>query len=168
MGEYKLSKKGILFIVIIASLLISGCDVFSNTKEVNEDFKEDYTPVKVSKVKIDTLYNITSYTGKITANKDIFVIPKIIGKVSKLNVRLGDKVNKGNLLFTLDQNEIKKQVKNAEAQLNNSKKSYESILDNVELVDRGEAEPFEDKFENLLTGWSITYIVDVPNTIQNC
>lgn len=25
------------------------------------------------------------------------------------------------------------------------------------------AEPFEDQFENLLTGWSITFTVDIPN-----
>ena len=30
------------------------------------------------------------------------------------------------------------------------------------------AEPFEDRFEHLLTGWSTTFNVDVPNTIQNC
>ena len=30
------------------------------------------------------------------------------------------------------------------------------------------AEPFEDRFENLLTGWSSTFTLDIPNTIQNC
>ena len=30
------------------------------------------------------------------------------------------------------------------------------------------AEPFEARFENLLTGWTATMVVDIPNTIQNC
>lgn len=30
------------------------------------------------------------------------------------------------------------------------------------------ADPFEDRFENLLTGWSMTLVIDVPNTVQNC
>ena len=30
------------------------------------------------------------------------------------------------------------------------------------------AEPFEDSFENLLTGWSTTFTITIPNTIQNC
>jgi hypothetical protein len=37
-----------------------------------------------------------------------------------------------------------------------------------DLVDRGAAEPFEDRFENLLTGWSNTYTIDIINTVQNC
>ena len=28
--------------------------------------------------------------------------------------------------------------------------------------------PFEDRFENLLTGWSMTLTIDVPNTVQKC
>ena len=30
------------------------------------------------------------------------------------------------------------------------------------------AEPFEDRFDNLLTGWSATFIIDIYNSIQNC
>ena len=37
-----------------------------------------------------------------------------------------------------------------------------------ELQGTASAEPFEDRFENLVTGWSGTFIVDVPNTVQVC
>jgi len=30
------------------------------------------------------------------------------------------------------------------------------------------ADPFEDRFDNLLTGWSSTFSIDVPNVKQNC
>lgn len=30
------------------------------------------------------------------------------------------------------------------------------------------AEPFEERFENLLTGWVGTLVIDVPNSVQNC
>jgi hypothetical protein len=30
------------------------------------------------------------------------------------------------------------------------------------------AEPFEDRFENLLTGWTKTFTIDMPNNVQNC
>ena len=30
------------------------------------------------------------------------------------------------------------------------------------------AEPFEERLENLLTGWSGTFIIDTPNTVQDC
>lgn len=37
-----------------------------------------------------------------------------------------------------------------------------------EFVGDSTAEPFEDRFENLLTGWSMTFDVVIPNTVQNC
>ena len=30
------------------------------------------------------------------------------------------------------------------------------------------AEPFEDRFDNLLTGWSATFVIDIYNSVQNC
>jgi len=30
------------------------------------------------------------------------------------------------------------------------------------------AEPFEARFENLLTGWTANMVVDIPNNVQNC
>jgi len=120
-----------LAIATIVLLLFSGCNAFNNTTEENEKTEETYTPVEVSKVKEETLYNMASYTGIVTADKDIFVIPKIMGKVSKLNVKVGDTVEKGNLLFMIDQTEIKDQVKKAEDGLNSAKKSYQTILNQI-------------------------------------
>lgn len=37
-----------------------------------------------------------------------------------------------------------------------------------DLIANTTAEPFEDRFKNLVTGWSGTFTVEVPNTIQNC
>jgi hypothetical protein len=37
-----------------------------------------------------------------------------------------------------------------------------------ELIDDITAEPFEDRFNNLVTGWSATFTVDVPNRKQKC
>jgi hypothetical protein len=36
-----------------------------------------------------------------------------------------------------------------------------------ELQSHG-ATPFEARFENLLTGWNATMVVDIPNNVQNC
>lgn len=44
---------------------------------------------------------------------------------------------------------------------------HETLIDGAELISHN-AEPFEDRFKNLLTGWSCTYVIDIPNTVQNC
>ena len=40
--------------------------------------------------------------------------------------------------------------------------------DGWELQGNVSAEPFEDRFQNLVTGWSATFTIDIPNTVQNC
>lgn len=48
-------------------------------------------------------------------------------------------------------------------------KAIESGLDvDAQLFSRTVAEPFESRFENLLTGWDISYEIDIINTVQNC
>lgn len=37
-----------------------------------------------------------------------------------------------------------------------------------ELANNPTFEPFEDRFINLLTGWSATFTINIPNKIQNC
>jgi len=37
-----------------------------------------------------------------------------------------------------------------------------------ELLGDPTAEPFEDQYENLLRGWSMTFNVSIPNTVQKC
>ena len=39
--------------------------------------------------------------------------------------------------------------------------------ESYELLSHG-SEPFEARFENLLAGWNLTMVVDVPNNVQNC
>jgi len=36
------------------------------------------------------------------------------------------------------------------------------------LNGNGSADPFEDSYENLLAGWSLTFTVDIPNTQSIC
>lgn len=57
-----------------------------------------------------------------------------------------------------------------------------SVLENLDKsLDRGDlqelgwellgdavATPFEDQYENLLTGWSMVFTLSIPNTKQNC
>lgn len=35
-------------------------------------------------------------------------------------------------------------------------------------LESNSAEPFEVRFENLLTGWTSDLVIDVPNNVQNC
>ena len=40
--------------------------------------------------------------------------------------------------------------------------------DGYYLESKSKAVPFELRFKNLLAGWDMTFVIDVPNTVQNC
>lgn len=42
------------------------------------------------------------------------------------------------------------------------------MQDKYQLNGTPSAEPFEDRFENLLVGWNLTLSIDIPNTITIC
>ena len=77
-----------------------------------------------------------------------------------------------------EQNEKLKGIDNKQDILNTMLAVVENL--NRELIkgdlqdDRWElqgditAEPFEDRFIDLVTGWSATFTIDIPNTVQNC
>lgn len=73
------------------------------------------------------------YSSAIEAADQMGVIPNVTGKVSKINVKIGQHVEKGDVLFQLDSTDLELQVKQAEANYNaavtsynNSKASYDS------------------------------------------
>nr|WP_202707552.1 efflux RND transporter periplasmic adaptor subunit [Sporosalibacterium faouarense] len=119
-------KRLIKFLILITAVLTLtvGCSSESNNDGAKEVEKEDYVPVEIESVKTDTIFREVTISGQVHPNKDIMILPKTPGKVADIRVELGDKVSKGQVLFTLDREDIQKQINQAEAALNAAKKSY--------------------------------------------
>ncbi|MGF7058898.1 efflux RND transporter periplasmic adaptor subunit [Brassicibacter mesophilus] len=120
----------LLIITLIISLSV-GC-----TQKENEDNtqveQENYVPVEVQNVSLQTIYNEVTFSGKVYPEKDVMVIPKIPGKVTKVNVAVGDKVVEGEILFTLDKSDVEKQVETARVALEGAQVSYELNKEKIE------------------------------------
>lgn len=110
---YKKFKTNVvlIFTLVVIVGLLSGCnkDVKSNVGV--ED--ENYIPVEVEKTSIQTIANNLKFNGKILANEEIAVLPKVSGIVSSVNVKLGDVVKEGSILFVVEQDDILKSVEQA-------------------------------------------------------
>jgi RND family efflux transporter MFP subunit len=106
-------KAMIILMVMLAGVvgLISGCSKPAEVSEIQEDGK--YTPVEIEKATIETIENKISINGKVTANEEITVIPKAVGIVTSVNVKLGDIVQEGSVLFTIEQQDVLKSVEQA-------------------------------------------------------
>lgn len=96
----------ILFVVLMAFGLPMGCSASKPTAVV----EEKYIPVEVEAAGMKTLINTATLSGKVSSDTDVSVIPKVPGKVMSVMVEVGDLVNKGTVLFTLDTVDLEKQV----------------------------------------------------------
>lgn len=107
-------KTTILLIVILIGVvgLVSGCSSSTTISEEQEQ-EEKYVPVEVDEVTVGTIENKVKINGKVVANEEIAVIPKAVGTVTKVNVKLGDLVKEGSTLFTVEQDDILKSVEQA-------------------------------------------------------
>lgn len=88
--------------------------------------EEKYIPVQVEAVGNKTLINTAILSGKVSSDTDVSVFPKIPGKVESVNVKVGDVVNKGAVLFALDASDMRDTFAMADARYRNSKELWDA------------------------------------------
>lgn len=130
--------KRVLTLLLITAFVLAGC----TTSEVTDAAEEEaYTPVEVETLKPMELYIENLMTAKVFADKDVFVIPLMAGKVEKINVKVSDRVEKDEVLFVMDKDDIQKQVTQAftayeaaKAGFDVSAAQIQSAKDNLERI----------------------------------
>jgi len=121
-----------LLISILTIVLSIGCSPQDDEKPNEIVVEDNYVPVEVADVSVDTIFNEVSFSGKVYPDKDLMVLPKVPGKVTAVNVVVGQNVKKGDILFTLDKEDVEKQVEQARVALNGAKTSYELNKEKIE------------------------------------
>ena len=113
----------LIAVLLIVSILFTGCNALKKAEK--EEIEEKIIPVELGKVQLGNIYNEFIISGRVLSESDAMVIPEIPGKVKEIKVEAGDKVNKGDVLFTLENPEIDDQVKSLQKTLGDleSKKS---------------------------------------------
>ncbi|MBU3218390.1 efflux RND transporter periplasmic adaptor subunit [Clostridium estertheticum] len=107
--------KGFLLISLTLSITLIG--VGCGNKEVSVTSNDISKNVKASPVSISSITTTTKYGSKLATSSQTVVTSKIAGKVSGVNVDVGQSVNKGDILFTLDRSELTAQYNVAKAAL---------------------------------------------------
>ena len=88
--------------------------------------------IEVHPTPVDELYE-TSGTVKAKVISDIS--SRVIGTVTKINVKQGDRVTKGDLLLTIDDKDLTQRVKAVQQEYAEALKSLESAKQNKSLLD---------------------------------
>lgn len=127
-------KITVLFLVMILLMsLVVGCkgNKSVNTDE-NEAKQEKYVPVVIETVQEKTISKEIIFSGKVHANKEVMVAPKVPGKVASIKNDVGAKVKKDEVLFILDKDDIQKQVDKARTAVDAAKANYIKTKESME------------------------------------
>ena len=103
-------------LIASAVLLVGGCDGKENT----------YAPppppkVIVTKPTIETVTDNLEFTGNTAAFETVKLVARVEGYLQKIHFQDGQRVNKGDLLFTIQQDQYKANVEKAQSDIDATK-----------------------------------------------
>ncbi|MFT3824435.1 MAG: efflux RND transporter periplasmic adaptor subunit [Chitinophagaceae bacterium] len=122
-----------LLIMGLAIVVLTGCRVNGNTES------QQYKPVSLPVVKLHSRDTVLqqNYVADIQACKNVEIRAKVAGFIDKILVDEGQEVKKGQLLFTLSDEELQSALSSAKASLSNAAaevKTAELELKRVKLL----------------------------------
>jgi membrane fusion protein (multidrug efflux system) len=139
-------------VILISGLLLSGCSSKSNkTAPTSQDpaaiIDKAAIPVKVSTLAKTKIARTIDYTATILPFEEVNMAPSTPGRIDKIYVEVGDKVNKGDDLFLMDRT----QLYQLELQLSSLSKEL-SRLDT--LLKSGSAK--QQQYDQMKTQYDVT------------
>jgi len=92
--------------------------------------------VEIEPVAKGLMRDVRDFTGSLNARSQFVVAPKIAGRVQRLLFNIGDRVQKGQLIALLDDEEYRQQVDQVRAELAVARANLEESQDTLELTKR--------------------------------
>lgn len=114
--------KSILFVLII-SVLTYGC----GSSDENRKSTKETIPVRIVELKKERVQKTINASGQFTTDDETFLSFKTGGIVKSIYVKEGDAIRKGQLLATLELNEIDAQVSQVQAAYEKAKRDYDRV-----------------------------------------
>ncbi len=110
----------VLVIAILVGVPVAGFFIVKNVRQSRAAARdaaktEVFTSVEVTPARRGDITNVFTLAGTVEADHISHVVPKVPGKILRVNVEEGDDVSKGDLLVELERNDLQAQLKQAKA-----------------------------------------------------
>lgn len=117
-----MKKRSLLLIALSLGILcLSGCDSITDKiglkKETEQTEEDKRITVKVDTPKVSSITNEDDFIGTIESEEQVYVVSKLSGDVTETFFEVGDYVNEGDLMFTIDDTAAQISYKQAQASL---------------------------------------------------
>lgn len=126
-------------------LLLAGC---GNAPTPGQTQQRPLVFVEVEAARQESISAAVTATGTITAKEEVKIIAQAEGKIMRLAVEEGDKVSKGETLITLDARILEAQTKEAQANVEDAKATFNrlELLRKSQLVSEQEFEQARTRY----------------------
>jgi RND family efflux transporter MFP subunit len=131
-------RKIILIAVIVVIAALIGWQVIRKIADQGSSFERMAAPVavEIGPVRKATIRDTANFTGTLAPKSQYMVAPKIAGRLEKLMVDIGDKINRNQLIAVLDDEEYSQQVRQAEADLLVAEANLEESRSSLDVTKR--------------------------------
>ena len=129
-------------IVAVAAFAAAACGNNASKQTSQNVVVEEHPSVKVAQVFVQKVPQEAVYTSTVQAYVKNNIVPQTAGRITKINVEIGDRVRKGQVLAEIDKAQLQQaqlQLHNAEVELERLRTLYnagglsKSDLDAIEL-----------------------------------
>jgi len=114
-------------IIVMMLLLISCSQDMEDTRSIEQIYREEGVPVRVMTIKPTPFKVERSYNAVLTGIEESSAYAKVDDKVEKIYVKVGDYVNKDQILLTFPTNNLDARYFQAKVGYENAKLAYERI-----------------------------------------
>jgi len=130
-----LCKKLVIFALLVAAAAgLTACGSEKAPQEGENSLEAQAVLVDAAPVEKGDIASISTVNGKIAANIEVSIVPKMPGKVAEVLFDVGDRVHKGDVLVRLEAGELRAQLKQAEAGLEKARASFADAKKNFERM----------------------------------
>ncbi|MCC5910358.1 MAG: efflux RND transporter periplasmic adaptor subunit [Clostridiaceae bacterium] len=106
--------KSVLFLLV--TILLIGCSEGGTTAD-GDSISNHAIAVTVTEVERSSLESEANFNGTLEPLQEVNITPKMMGEIASIKVDLGRRVSKGDVLFTLDDRDIRMQLQQAKVGL---------------------------------------------------
>ncbi len=132
------SRTRLIAMLAVIVLATTSCNSAQETIS-NQVLEQASVSVAVSKIeKNKTIENKMSYASKVSPAESVSIMSKMTGKVSEIYYDVADTVKKGDILFRLDEQDVKNQIAQLESQLAISEQSVAQAQSALNAVTGGQ------------------------------
>lgn len=132
----KTMKKSLVTIAILGCLAyLTGCSE-SHADAPAQQVQAFKQPIDVAAVKEYPVQTWFTYTSRLEAMEFVQLKPRVSGNIAQVNFEEGQQINKGDVLFTLDERPFMVKVAELKAQLASAKAQLSQAKNDLKRADR--------------------------------